>query len=110
MRVGHLLKRACREFLRNMIWMSVIFGPLVAVLIPAADLPLLGVLAFIVVSVSIMAAILTVVVLWSGAHDETHLGGHNHPGVPPGSGDFGGWHGGGWDGGGGGGDGGGGGG
>jgi uncharacterized membrane protein YgcG len=94
-RTVHLLKRAGREFVRNLIWMLVVFGLLATVLIFATDLPLLGVLAFGGVSVSVMAAILTVVVLWSGAHDETFLSGHNYPGSPPEGGGLEGWHGGG---------------
>jgi hypothetical protein len=86
MRDGHLLKRAGREFAKNLIWMAVVFGSLAAILVAATDLPLVGVMAFVGVCVAVMAAIVTVVVLWSGAHDETPLGGHHYPGVPPGRG------------------------
>ena len=84
--------------MRNLIWMLLVFGLLAAILSAATDLPLLGVLAFVGVSVAIMAAIMTVVGLWSGAHDETRLGGHDYPGSPPDRGDWpssGGWDGGG---------------
>ena len=74
MRAVHLLRRAGREFVRNLIWMLAVFGPLAAILVPTAHLPLLGVLAFVVVSVSVMAAILTMLVLWSGVDGEVPLG------------------------------------
>jgi uncharacterized membrane protein YgcG len=100
MRDGHLLKRAGREFAKNVIWMVVVFGSLAAILVAATDLPLVGAMAFVGVSVAVVAAIVTVVVLWSGARDETPLSGHDYPGSPPDRGD---WpSGGGWDGGGGG--------
>jgi hypothetical protein len=95
MRDGHLLKRTGREFAKNFVWMAVVFGGLAAFLAAASDLSLIGVMAFVGVSVAIMAAIVTVVVLWSGARDETRLSGHDHPGSPPYRGD---WPSGGWDG------------
>jgi uncharacterized membrane protein YgcG len=98
MRDGHLLKHAGREFAKNVIWMAVVFGLLAAILVAATDLPLVGAMAFAGVSVAVVAAIVTVVVLWSGAHDETRLSSHDHPGSPPDRGD---WPSGGWDGGGG---------
>jgi uncharacterized membrane protein YgcG len=107
MRTVSLPKRASREFLRNLLWMLLVFGPVALILVPAANLSLLGVLAFVVFSVSVLAAIFTGVVLWSDAHDETALSNLNSPMLP---GDGSGGHGtglGGWDGGGGGGDGGG---
>ncbi len=107
-RAGNRLKRAGREFVKNLAWLLGVFRALGAVLVFATQLPLLGVAAFVGISVSVMAAIVTVVALWSGAPDESPLGGHTYPGVPPDGGGLGGWHGGGWDGGGGGGDGGGG--
>jgi vacuolar-type H+-ATPase subunit I/STV1 len=95
MRDGHLLKRAGREFAKNLIWMAVVFGLLVAVLAAATDLSLVGMMAFVGVFVAVVAAIVTVVVIWSGAHDETtRLGGHDYPGSPPDRGDR---PGGGWD-------------
>jgi hypothetical protein len=99
---GHLLKRAGREFMRNLLWMAVVFGSLAAILAAATDLSLVEVMAFVGVCVAVMAAIVTVVVLWSGAHGETRLGGHDYPGSPPdhGGDDRGGdWPVGGWDGG-----------
>jgi uncharacterized RDD family membrane protein YckC len=78
-RDGHLLKRASREFAKNLIWMVAAFGALAAILVAAPDLPLVGVMTFVGASVAVMAAVVTVVVLWSGAHDETLLRGH-HPG------------------------------
>jgi hypothetical protein len=85
---GHLLKRAGREFVRNLIWMAVVFGLLATILVAATDLPLVGVLAFVGVCVAVMAAIMTVVVLGSGAHDESRLGGHDYSGSPPNSGEW----------------------
>jgi hypothetical protein len=101
---GHLLKRAGREFAKNIVWMAVVFGSMAAVLAAATDLSLIGLMAFVGVSVAVMAAIVTVV-LWSGAHDEPRFGGHDDPSSPPETrgGD---WPGGGWWDGGGGGDGG----
>ena len=102
MRDRHLLKRAGREFAKNLIWMAVVFGSLAAILAAVTDLSLVEVMAFVGVSVTVMAAIVTVVVLWSGAHDEEpRLGGHHYPGSPhdrDGDWPVGGW----WDGGGGG--------
>jgi hypothetical protein len=95
-------KRVGSEFVKNLLWMLAGFGALGGILVFATDLPLLGVVAFVGIFASVMAAVATVVVLWSGAHDETSLSGHNHhdPGVPPDRG--GDWGGGGdWDGGGG---------
>lgn len=102
MRGVRLLKRAGGEFLRNLFWMLAVFGPMAAILIPVAHLPLLGTVVFVVNSVSVAAAVLTVLALWGGAHDEALLRSHNHPGLPPegrglGSWDGGGWHGGGGD-------------
>jgi uncharacterized membrane protein YgcG len=103
MREGHLLKRAGREFAKNLIWMAVVFGSLAAILVAATDLSLVGAMPFVGASVAVMAAIMTIVVLWSGAHDETRLGDHDYSGSPPNSGEWpagGGWDGGGGDGGG----------
>jgi hypothetical protein len=81
---GHLLKRAGREFVRNLMWMLAVFGALGVILVFATHLPLVGVATFVGIFASVMAVIATVVVLWSGAHDETFLSGHNHhPGTPP---------------------------
>ncbi len=86
---GHLLRRAGREFVRNLIWMGVVSGLLAAVLAAATDLSLVGTMAFVGVCVAVVAAVVTVVVIWSGAYDETtRLGGHDYPGSPP---DRGGW-------------------
>ena len=86
---GHLLRRAGREFVRNLIWMGVVSGLLAAVLAAATDLSLVGTMAFVGVCVAVVAAVMTVVVIWSGAYDErTRLGGHDSPGSPP---DRGGW-------------------
>jgi hypothetical protein len=105
-RDGHLLKRAGTEFVGNLIWMAVVFGSLAAILAAVTDLSLVEVMAFVGVCVAVMAAIVTVVVLWSGAHEEPRPGGHADSGSPPETrgGD---WPGGGWWDGGGGGDGGG---
>ncbi len=67
---GHLLKRAGREFVRNLLWMGVVFGSLAAILVSATDLPLVGTMVFAGVLVAVLAAILTVDVLWSGAPEE----------------------------------------
>ena len=86
---GHLLKRAGREFAKNLLWMAVVLGSLAAILVAATDLPLAGLIFFVGVFAAVMAAIVTVVVIWSGAYDETtRLGGHDSPGSPP---DRGGW-------------------
>ena len=62
---------------------------LVAVLAAATDLSLVGTMAFVGVLVAVVAAIVTVVVIWSGAYDETtRRGGPDYPGSPP---DRGGW-------------------
>ncbi len=94
MRDGHLLKRASREFAKNLLWMAVVLGLLVAVLAAATDLSLVGTMAFVGVFAAAMAAIVTVIVIWSGAYDETtRRGGHDYPGSPPdrGDGPGGGW-------------------
>ena len=68
---GHLLQRAGREFVKNLLWMAVVFGLLAAVLVVATNLPLVGTMAFVGVCVAVVAAVVTVVVIWSGAYDET---------------------------------------
>jgi hypothetical protein len=89
MRDGHLLGRAGREFGKNLLWMAVVLGLLVAVLVAATDLSLIGTMAFAGVFAAVMAAIVTVVVIWSRAPDgTTRLGGPGYPGSPP---DRGGW-------------------
>jgi hypothetical protein len=86
---GHLLKRAGREFAKNLLWMAVVLGSLAAILVAATDLPLVGVMFFVVVFAAVMAAMVTVVALWSGAYDETKgRGGNDSPGSPA---DRGGW-------------------
>jgi uncharacterized membrane protein YgcG len=104
MRDGHLLRRAGREFAKNLIWMVVAFGALAAILVATTDLPLVGAMAFVGAASAVMSAIVTEVVIGSNAHDETPIGGQQHhylyPGGSPGPG--GDWRdGGGWDGGGG---------
>jgi uncharacterized RDD family membrane protein YckC len=95
MRDGHLLKRAGKEFAKNLIWMAVVLGLLVAVLAATTDLPLVGTMAFVGVFAAVMAAIMTVVAIWSRAPDgATRFGGHDNPSSPP---DPGGRSGGGWD-------------
>jgi hypothetical protein len=96
MRDGHLLKRKGREFAKNFVWMAVVFGGMAAILAAVTDLSLVGVMAFVGVCVAVMATIVTVTVLWSGAHNETPLSGHDFPAAPPDRGDL---SGGGWDGG-----------
>jgi hypothetical protein len=97
---GYLLKRAGREFVRNILWLLAVFGALGAILVFATQLPLVGVAAFVGNSVSAMAAIVTVVALWSGAQDETSLSDHSYPGVPHVGGGLDHWDGGGGEGGG----------
>jgi hypothetical protein len=60
MRDGHLLKRASTEFVRNLLWMAVVFGSLAAILAAVTDLSLVEVMAFVGVCVAVMAAIVTV--------------------------------------------------
>ena len=47
MRAANLLKRAGREFVKNLAWMLAVLGALGAILVFATQLPLLGVLAFV---------------------------------------------------------------
>jgi uncharacterized membrane protein YgcG len=99
---GRLLRRAVREFAKNLAWMVVAFGALGAILVAATDLPLVGAMAFVGAAAAVLAAIVTGVVIGSNAHDETPIGGqqYHYPGWSPGPG--GDWSdGGGWDGGGG---------
>lgn len=117
-RGGPLPKRAGREFARNLAWILAIFGPLAVLLFFAAGTPLVGLLVFAGVCALPLAAIVTLLALWSGAPDETLLRGYygvedeggytsrsgGGYGAPDGGPDYGG----GFDGGGGGGDGGGG--
>jgi hypothetical protein len=51
---GRLLQRAGREFVRNLLWMGVVFGSLGAILAAVTDLSLVGVMAFVGVSVVVM--------------------------------------------------------
>jgi len=97
--MGHLLKRAGTEFVRNLLWMLMVFGLLGAILIAATDLPLVGAVAYVGVPVAVMAAIMTLVVLGSRAHEETPRGGgHDSPVAPPDNWPVGSWDGGGGDG------------
>ena len=61
-----LLKRAGREFLRNLLWIVVTFGPLTAALIYVTNITLVGVLVFGGVFVPVWAAVATVVMVWDG--------------------------------------------
>jgi uncharacterized membrane protein YgcG len=104
MRDGHLLRRAGREFAKNLLWMVVAFGALAAILVATTALPLVGAMTLVGAASAVMSAIVTGVVIGSNAHDETPIGGQQHhypyPGGSPGPG--GDWSdGGGWDGGGG---------
>jgi hypothetical protein len=93
--MGHLLSRAGTEFVRNLLWMLMVFGLLRAISIAATDLPLVGVVAFVGVAVAVMAAIMTLVVLRSRAHEKTPSGGvHHFPGAPPDNWPVGSWDGG----------------
>jgi hypothetical protein len=95
---GYLLKRAGREFVGNLIWMAVVFGSLAVILVAATDLPLVGTMVIVGFSVAVLAAIVTVGALLSGAPDEWPPGGHDYPGSHPvGGGHWpGGWGDGGW--------------
>jgi hypothetical protein len=97
-------KRVGREFVRNLTWMLVVFGALGAILVFATDLPLFGVATFVGIFASVLAAIVTVVALWSGAYDESFLVATTTPGAPHEGGGLDHWDGGGGEGGGGGGD------
>jgi hypothetical protein len=79
---GHLLRRAGREFLRNLIWMALAVGLPAVILAAVTDL-YLGVMAFFGASVTFLAALVTAGALWSGAPDEPHLGGHDYHGSDP---------------------------
>jgi uncharacterized membrane protein YgcG len=106
---GHLLRRAGRKFVRNLVWWAVFFGVPVAILAAAvANFYLVGVLAFVGACVTVFAATMTVGELWSGAPDEPTLGSHDSPSPYPEHRELNtheaypsNWHGGGWDGGGG---------
>ena len=81
---GHLLQRVGREFVKNAIWMVVVFGALGAILVAATDLPMVGVMVFVGAFVAVLAAIMTGVAFWSDAQEDTSPGGgHSHPGSPP---------------------------
>jgi hypothetical protein len=56
---GHLLRRAGREFAKNLIWMVVAFGALAAILVATTDLPLVGAMAFVGAASAVMSAIVT---------------------------------------------------
>ncbi len=79
---GHLLKRAGREFLGNLIWMAVVLMLPAVILADVTD-HLVGVMAFVGASVTFLAAMVTAGALWSGAPDEPHLGGHDYHGSHP---------------------------
>ena len=55
--------------MKNLAWMLVAFGAVGAILVFATQLPLLGVATFVGIFASAMAAIVTVVALWSGAQE-----------------------------------------
>jgi len=63
---GHLLQRAGRELVKNLLWMGVVFGVLAAVLVLAMNLPLVGTMAFVGGCVAVVAAVVTAVTIWSG--------------------------------------------
>ena len=72
---GHLLRRAGREFVRNLIWVLVAYAPLAAILAFGANTPLRGVLILGGIFVPATAAFVTVVVLRGDASDEVVLRG-----------------------------------
>jgi hypothetical protein len=106
---GNLLQRSGRKFVRNLIWWAVFFGAPIAILAAVVNFYLVGVLVFVGTCVVVMAAIMTVGELWSGAPDDPTLGSHGYPTTSyPEHPEFNthdaypsNWHGGGWDGGGG---------
>ena len=55
---GHPLKQIGRDFVSNLFWMLAIFGPLAAIFIIAAGLPLLWVLV-VGSFVAVVAAVVT---------------------------------------------------
>jgi hypothetical protein len=72
---GHLLQRAGREFLRNLIWCLVGFAPLGAILVAWTDSSLSEVLAPGGTFATVLAALITVPVVWSGGDGEARVGG-----------------------------------
>jgi hypothetical protein len=60
---GHPLKRVGRDFVRNLFWMLVIFGPLAAIFIIAAGVPLLRVVVVVGSFVAVVAAVVTLLAL-----------------------------------------------
>jgi hypothetical protein len=88
MRDRNLLRRAVREFAKNLAWMVVAFGALATILVAATSLPLVGAMAFVGAAAAVMAAIVTGVVIGSNAHahDESSVGWHHYPGGSPGPG------------------------
>ena len=102
-RGGHLPNRVGREFAKNLIWILVFIGPLAALVFFAAGTPLVGLLAFVGICVLPLAAIVTLVALWSGAPDETLRGYYGVEGeggyTPRSGGGYGGYDGSGYDGG-----------
>ena len=56
---GHPLKQIGRDFVSNLFWMLVIFGPLAAIFVIAAGLPLLRVLVVVGSFVAVVAAVVT---------------------------------------------------
>jgi hypothetical protein len=105
---GPLLRRAGRKFVRNLVWWAGFFGAPVAILAAVFGFYFVGVLAFVGALVAVMAAIMTVGELWSGAPDEPTLpheptlGGHDyhiqHPELNTHEAFPSNWHGGGGDG------------
>ncbi len=97
MRDGHLMRRAGREFAKNLLWTAGAFGILAAIVVASTSLPLVGAMAFVgtaAAAAAVLAAIWTALVLVT----ETPIGGGaaHHPGWSPGPGrDRGGWDGGG---------------
>jgi hypothetical protein len=90
-RMGRFPQRAAKEFARNLSWLLVSYALIAAILTLSAVAPLGGVLLFGGVFVLVMAAVITVLVLWGG-DDEARLGddsgwrdasayhpGHAHP-------------------------------
>ncbi len=69
----HLLKRGVRKFMRDLFWIFVAFAPLAVILIYFANLPLVMALPYLGIFVFVIAAISTVLELWSGAQDGAFL-------------------------------------
>jgi hypothetical protein len=65
-RMGRFPRRTRKEFVRNLIWLLVVYAPVAAFLALWPVAPLRGVLLFGGVFVPVTAVIITVLALWGG--------------------------------------------